>query len=84
LDRSASQGVLTSFGAVSNLYFFDLSVTSLCADANDVWDEAVEGLEGLDRKDRGEFAVDTDMTLSRQEAGSFGRAMYWFECLEFV
>jgi hypothetical protein len=75
-DLSASHGVLTSFGAVSNLYFLDLSVTSvLYVDAMDVCDDAVDGLEGFDRKERGEFAVDVDITLSRLlNVGCFGRA----------
>lgn len=70
---------MTSFGATSNRYFLDLSVASRTLNAKDVCDEAVEGRDGAERKERGElFFVETDMTLSRQEGGCLDRAVYWF------
>jgi hypothetical protein len=53
-DLSASQGVLTSFGAVSNLYFFDaaVAVVAVVAVLTSLW-----ALEMDDRVDTGELGT---------------------------
>jgi hypothetical protein len=69
-DRSASQDVFTSFGAVSNRYFVKRSLPSLSRDVKELRDDPPEDLENSERLDFG-GKIGIDGELEGKNVGLF-------------